>query len=134
LHLITLSDTYTLGRTRLHEGSACHRDLCLATIFTRDSHPYPGGIRTRNPSKRTTPDPHLSSHFQRDRRESSPRVQMAAWWGTFITIFVTPLPSVFATAIVTIFGSKFQVFIVTIQQITSNILNYRKYTTELFQF
>jgi hypothetical protein len=79
--------THTLGRTRLDERSARHRDLCLATQYSQESAiRAPGGIRTRNPSRRTTPDPRLSSHGQRVRRESSPRVQMAAWWGNFIAI------------------------------------------------
>jgi len=34
LHLITLNDTHTIGRTRLDEGSARRRDLYLTTHNT----------------------------------------------------------------------------------------------------
>jgi hypothetical protein len=44
----------TVGRTPLDEGSARRRDLYLTTqTLTRNKHPYPGGIRTDDPSKRS---------------------------------------------------------------------------------
>ena len=53
MHLITLSDTNTFGRTPLDEGSARRRHLYLHNI--KNSHDTdmhaPGGIRTRNPGK-----------------------------------------------------------------------------------
>jgi len=46
------SDTYTLGRTPLDEGSASGRDLCN-TQHPQDTYIHvPSWIRTRNPSKR----------------------------------------------------------------------------------
>ena len=115
-HLITLSDTYILGTTRLDEGSARHRDLCLATHYSQETVILtPGGVQTRNPRKRATADPRLSPHGQRDRRRSSLEWSVV---GHLHSHFVTPLPRVFTTAIVTIFGSKFQMFIVAIRQIT----------------
>ena len=61
-HLITFTDTQThththidtLGRTPLGEGSARRRDLYLITdnIHKQTNMHAPGGIRTRNPSKR----------------------------------------------------------------------------------
>ena len=55
LHLITIDDT--LVRTPLDEGSARCRDLYL-TAHTNKRHTSmpPGGIRTRNPSKRVAAD------------------------------------------------------------------------------
>ena len=50
LHLVAVNDTHTLGRTPLYEWSARRRDLYLTTNNTQNRHPYPGGIRTRNPS------------------------------------------------------------------------------------
>jgi hypothetical protein len=57
---ITLRHT-TLGRTPLDEWSARHRDLYLTTHNThnRQTSMPPGGIRTRNPSKRAAADPRL---------------------------------------------------------------------------
>jgi hypothetical protein len=54
LHLTTFSDIHTLGRTTLDEGSARRRDLCLhnTRCWQQTSIHAPGGIRTRNPSKR----------------------------------------------------------------------------------
>ena len=48
----------TVGRTPLDERSARHRDLYL-TIHSRQTSMPPGGIRTRNPSKRAAADPRL---------------------------------------------------------------------------
>ena len=44
----------TLGRTVLDEWWARRRDLYLTTHSTRDRHHGPGGIRTRNSSKRAS--------------------------------------------------------------------------------
>jgi hypothetical protein len=55
----------TIGRTSLDEWSARHRDLYLITQET-DIH-TPGGIRTRNPSKRAAADPRLRPRGNWDR-------------------------------------------------------------------
>jgi len=52
--------THTLGTTILDEGSARCMDLYL-THNTCDKHPYLGGIRTRNPSKRAAQTDALDS-------------------------------------------------------------------------
>ena len=51
----------TGGRTPLYEWSARRRDLYLTTHDThnRQTSMPPGGIRTRNPSKRAAADPRL---------------------------------------------------------------------------
>jgi hypothetical protein len=69
LHRITLSDTYTLGRTSLDEGSARRRDLYLYnTQHSKEIDIHaPGGIRSRNPSKRAAADPHLRPRGHCDR-------------------------------------------------------------------
>jgi len=69
LHLITLYDTHTPGRTPLEEGSARRKYLYLTTHNThnrKDSH-VPGGIRTGNPSKRAAAEPRLRArgHYNR---------------------------------------------------------------------
>ena len=52
-HLITYMDTHTLGRSPLDEGSAHRRDLYIhKTQPSQETHQFPGGTRTRNPSKR----------------------------------------------------------------------------------
>ena len=65
---ITLRHT-TLGRTPLDEWSARRRDLYLTTNNThkRQTSMPPGGIRTRNPSKRAAAVPRLRprGHFDR---------------------------------------------------------------------
>ena len=38
------------------------------TTLTTDTYPYPGGIRTRNPSKQATTDPRLRPRGHRNRR------------------------------------------------------------------
>jgi hypothetical protein len=50
----------TVGTTPLDEGSARRRDLYLTTqtLYKTNIH-APGGIRTRNPSKRSAADPRL---------------------------------------------------------------------------
>jgi hypothetical protein len=59
----------TLGWTPLDEWSACRRDLYLTTHhFEEEDVHAPGGIRTRNPSKRTAADPCLRPHSYCDRR------------------------------------------------------------------
>ena len=60
------SDT-PLCRTPLDEGSARRRDLCPTTHNTTDRYPCPGGIRTRNPSKRAAADPRLRPRGHWDR-------------------------------------------------------------------
>jgi hypothetical protein len=66
LLLIILSHT-TIGRTPLDKWSAHRRNLYLTThtILSRDRHPFCGGIRTRNASKRAAGDPrgHCYRHF-----------------------------------------------------------------------
>jgi hypothetical protein len=59
----------TLGRTPLDEGSARRRDLYLTTHNThnRQTSMPPGGIRTRNPSKRRATDPRLRPRGHVDR-------------------------------------------------------------------
>jgi hypothetical protein len=62
----------TLGRTPLEERSARRRDLYLTTHKTQkdtDIH-VPGGIRTRNPSKRAAADPRLTPRGLWDRPPS----------------------------------------------------------------
>ena len=51
----------TLGRTPLDEGSARRTDFYLTT----HRQPWPNGIRTRNPSKRTAADTHLPTEIGR---------------------------------------------------------------------
>ena len=60
----------TLGRIPLDEWSALRRDLYLTTHNTRKRQTSmpPGGIRTRNPSKRAVADPHLRPRGHWDRR------------------------------------------------------------------
>ena len=68
MHLITLRHS-TLGRTPVDEGSARSRDLYLTTHNTEqetDIH-APGGIRTRNPSKRAVADSRLRPRGHCDR-------------------------------------------------------------------
>jgi hypothetical protein len=62
----------TVGRTPLDEWSARRRDLYLTThtTLTTHKHPFPGGIRTHNLSRRAAADPHLRPRGQRDRRLS----------------------------------------------------------------
>jgi len=69
VQLITLSDTCTLGTTPLDERSARFRYLCLTkyNIHKRQTSVPPGGIRTRNPSKRATADRRLGPHRSQDR-------------------------------------------------------------------
>ena len=65
---ITLRHT-TLGRTPLDERSARRRDLYLTTHNTHKTDIHaPGGIRTRNPSKRAVADPRLRPRGHWDRR------------------------------------------------------------------
>jgi len=68
LRIITLSDTHTLGRAPLDERSVRRRDLYLTKQCSQqtDIHAH-GGIRTRNPSKRATTDPHLRPRGHRNR-------------------------------------------------------------------
>jgi len=47
----------TVGRTPLYELLARPRELYLTTHNTHNRHPRPGGIRTRNSSKRVASDP-----------------------------------------------------------------------------
>ena len=60
-YLITLNDTHTtIGGTPLDEGSAHHRDFYLTKQHSQGTEIHtPGGIRTRNPSKRAAADPRL---------------------------------------------------------------------------
>jgi hypothetical protein len=57
------------GRTPLDEGSARRRDLPDNTQHSQetDIHAF-GGIRTRNPTKRTALDPRLRQRGHWDRR------------------------------------------------------------------
>ena len=62
----------TVGRTFLDEVPARHRDLYLTTHTTLTTHkrPSPGGIRTHNPSRRTTVDSlRPRGHWDRHRRQ-----------------------------------------------------------------
>jgi hypothetical protein len=70
LGLITFSDTYTLGRTPLDEGSAFRRDLYLhITQNSQESDIHdPGGIRTRNPKSRSAANLRLRPRGHRQRR------------------------------------------------------------------
>jgi len=54
----SLSHT-TLGRTTLNWWSARRRDLYLTTHNSQETHPCPGGIRNRKPSKRMASDSRL---------------------------------------------------------------------------
>jgi len=67
LHLITLSNT--IGRAPLDEGSSRRRYLYLHNIQHTDfdSHPCPGEIRTRGPSKRAATDPRLRPRGRLDQ-------------------------------------------------------------------
>jgi len=57
----------TLGRTPLYKWSARRRDLYMTIHNTHKRHPSPGGIRTRNSSKRAAADPHLLPRDHWDR-------------------------------------------------------------------
>jgi hypothetical protein len=61
LHLITFSDTFTIGRTPLDEGSACRRNLYLSThnIYKRQISMTPARAEPRNSSKLTSAVPRL---------------------------------------------------------------------------
>jgi len=63
LEVTTLSNTHAKdhGKTTLDDGSVRRRDLYLKSVtFTRDIHYCTNsGIRTRNSSRRETPDPSL---------------------------------------------------------------------------
>jgi hypothetical protein len=51
----------TVGRTPLDGGSARRRDLYLTTqTMCKTDIPAPGGIRTRDPSKRSAADPRFT--------------------------------------------------------------------------
>jgi len=64
---ITLRHT-TLNRSPLDEWSVRHGDLYLTTQLSEVTDiRAPGGIRTRNPRKRSVADPHLRPHEHRDR-------------------------------------------------------------------
>jgi hypothetical protein len=69
LHLITVIDTHTLGRTTLDEGSARRRGLCLHnTQHSQERNIHaPSGIRTRNSSKRAAADLRLRPRGHWDR-------------------------------------------------------------------
>jgi hypothetical protein len=67
--IITLSNTYTLSRTPLDEGSARRRGLYLHNTQhsqETDIHAL-CGIRTRSPNKRAAVDLRLRPHGHRDR-------------------------------------------------------------------
>ena len=75
----------TVSRTPLDEWSARRRDLYLTTLTT-DKHPCPGGIRTHNLSKRTTPDLRLRLHGPWDQWHSMD-------WNIYVTlIYLSPIP------------------------------------------
>ena len=57
----------TVGRTPLDEWSARPRDLYLTTHSTHKTSMAPGGIRTRNLSRRAAADPHLRPRVRRNR-------------------------------------------------------------------
>ena len=57
----------TVGRTPLDEWSARRRDLYLTTHSTHKTSMAPGGIRTRNLSRRAAADPHLRPRVHRNR-------------------------------------------------------------------
>jgi hypothetical protein len=63
------SFTITLGRTPLEEWSVRRKDLYLTTHnpHKRQTSMPPGGIRTHNPSKWMTEDPHLKPRGHCDR-------------------------------------------------------------------
>jgi len=63
-------NTRAFGRTPLDEGTARRRVIYLTTHNTLQETDLraPGGIRTRNSSKRTTADPRLRLRGYRDRR------------------------------------------------------------------
>jgi len=67
----TLShSTRAFGRTPLDEGTARRSDIYLTTHNTLQETDLcaPGGLRTRNSSRRTTADPCLRLRDYRDRR------------------------------------------------------------------
>ena len=66
--VITLVVHTTLDRTPLDEWSARRRDLYLTTQRTQQTNVHAaGGIRTRNPNKRSTADPCLNTRGHSDR-------------------------------------------------------------------
>ena len=69
LHLITLNDTYTLGRIPLNDRSAPRRHLyLLKTQHSQQTNIHiRGGNRTRNPSKRVAADVRLRPRGHWDR-------------------------------------------------------------------
>jgi hypothetical protein len=70
LHLITLNNTCTLGRTPLDEASAHRRGLYLHnTQHSQQTHTVaPGRIRTRNPSKQAATGLRFIKGGHRDQR------------------------------------------------------------------
>jgi len=63
----TLTGHTTVGRTPLDEWSTWHWDFSQHITLTTDRHPWPGRIRTHNPSKRAFAHPilRLRSHWDR---------------------------------------------------------------------
>ena len=59
-----------VGRTPLDEWSTRRRDLYLTTHNNHDRHPCPGGIRTRNLSRRAAPDSRRRPRGHWDRQQS----------------------------------------------------------------
>jgi hypothetical protein len=58
----------TVGKAPLDERSARHRDLYLTTqTHTTDKHPYPGGIRNQDRSRRAAIDIRVRPHGHWDR-------------------------------------------------------------------
>jgi hypothetical protein len=74
--MITLNDD--LVKTPLDEGSVRRKDFYLTIQYLQqtDSHAT-GGIRTRNPGKRTAANPRLSSCGHRDQANKSVVTNMA---------------------------------------------------------
>jgi len=61
--------THTLGGTPMDKGSARLKGLPGNIQYSQKTDTYAtGGIRTRNPSKRTATDPRLRPHGHQDRR------------------------------------------------------------------
>jgi hypothetical protein len=82
----------TLGTTPLDKWSAWRRDLYMTTHDSHKRHPWPGGIRTRNSSKRAAADQHLLPRDHWDRSNcftSITNIRYQTWFANAIRKPVT---------------------------------------------
>ena len=80
----------TVGRTPLDDWSARRRDLYLTAHDTHNRHPYPGGIRTNNLSRRAAADLRFRpcGHWDRQRYlllvSQLRRIALYLYWNFFL--------------------------------------------------